>query len=830
MKKRFWAFALMVVMLISIFPVSVLAEENKAPGTEQKLTIEYLEEGKLPVYHSVEKGKQLVLYCFNSELKWPSTTGESSPETDAIYTPDDLMHLDEYGVNVKDKIYRILYAGYPHNNLGLYSLMDDHATYSELLDAVIPPKAVMDFFPDINWEDLNFTPEKLLKSTSGTQESIVMKKLSDKMAAFDDDDYAEYVDAVQSKIDFYTFLFLTWEFDTFDDVESLLEAYDFYKVKSTPADVHDATQIAIWRILYENHVPNNNKTMEDELALHKLARELVDFANGVGEYKNVKIPPRDITIDKIAEYQTAFNSGSKLLRADNTPIGAGGNVTFTKNENGEYISEALHFDNNTTYEFKHSIVLKDGENKLAEVVNYGTGEFRLITKQKPSSGVVLATADDKFPSDVYQYIDKAEKDVSIDSRKFQDMSGVYYENLPMSFSLNALFSEESNVGSLVVKKTVEGYPYTSNDKEFAFKVTLSDSGINGDFGPMRFVDGVAEFTLKDGHYKHAENLPAEIDYTVEEDDYSGDGFVTTFTGNTGKIQKNKIVEAVFVNTYDRAVVNFKGNKTLNGRKLSEGEFSFTITDGRNNTTKKVKNAADGTIDFGIYEFADEGEFNFTVKEENDGKKGVTYDGKEYNIKVTVTDDGTGKLTATITGITSADDINFTNSYKEDDKPDDDHHDDGGGSGETSITRNGSLTISKNVTGDLGDKNKLFTFHVAFNTDNYYAYTGSKTGVIKNGGTLQLKDGESITINGIPSGVAYAIVESDNAGYRVYKTGDAGIIVADQTLKASFTNTKSSVPQTGDNRHLFIWMGIMAISFIGCIISLVFTIRKRESHE
>ncbi|MCQ2480435.1 MAG: DUF5979 domain-containing protein, partial [Clostridia bacterium] len=145
-------------------------------------------------------------------------------------------------------------------------------------------------------------------------------------------------------------------------------------------------------------------------------------------------------------------------------------------------------------------------------------------------------------------------------------------------------------------------------------------------------------------------------------------------------------------------------------------------------------------------------------------------------------------------------------------------------------KTGSLTISKQVTGNLGDKEQLFTFTVTFDDDGTYSYTGSKSGVIRSGESVQLKDGESITITGIPEGVKYTVVESDNEGYTVYKTGDVGTIVADQTATASFTNEKSEVPYTGDNRPLTIWLCMMFISLVGGIETLVIGKRKREDYE
>ncbi|WP_447512240.1 DUF7601 domain-containing protein, partial [Clostridioides difficile] len=54
------------------------------------------------------------------------------------------------------------------------------------------------------------------------------------------------------------------------------------------------------------------------------------------------------------------------------------------------------------------------------------------------------------------------------------------------------------------------------NKDFNFTVTLSDKTISGVYGDLKFTDGVATFTLKNGESKTATNLPAGIDYEVTE--------------------------------------------------------------------------------------------------------------------------------------------------------------------------------------------------------------------------------------------------------------------------------------------------------------------------
>lgn len=137
----------------------------------------------------------------------------------------------------------------------------------------------------------------------------------------------------------------------------------------------------------------------------------------------------------------------------------------------------------------------------------------------------------------------------------------------------------------------------------------------------------------------------------------------------------------FKNSYtaEPAKVAIQGSKTLNGRDMTDGEFSFTL-EGANGTTKdamkdeSVQGAtADGTLTMaapaakdgsaGSFAFSDltftkVGTYTFNVKEtipdgaKNNTLNGVTYDTNETTVTVRVTDkdaDGnkTGQLTATV---------------------------------------------------------------------------------------------------------------------------------------------------------------------------------------
>ena len=139
---------------------------------------------------------------------------------------------------------------------------------------------------------------------------------------------------------------------------------------------------------------------------------------------------------------------------------------------------------------------------------------------------------------------------------------------------------------------------------------------------------------------------------------------------------------------------------------------------------------------------------------------------------------------------------------------------------------GSLTISKTVNGDLGEKDKYFSFKVEFDAEGSYSYTGSRSGTISSGGVIQLKHGESVTIGGLPAGTKYSVTESGNTGYRVSVSGDVGVIAAEKTCAAKFTNTKSKVPITGDNSNMTLWISLLLASVVG-IVACVVLFRKKK---
>ena len=236
-----------------------------------------------------------------------------------------------------------------------------------------------------------------------------------------------------------------------------------------------------------------------------------------------------------------------------------------------------------------------------------------------------------------------------------------------------------------LSKAIDGRDWTDAD-EFSFTITapegtpLPDSatvtvskkdakdGIAAiNFGKIRYTAaGTYKYEIRenagnaagmtyDGHVATAEVAVTE----------NGEGVLTA---NVTKKESGR-----FTNTYRTeldyaAAGGLKLSKTLSGRPMTEGQFSFTVTPADEasanalgllpgaNTFKSpaTAEATVGLIDILAghevkFTLADAGKtFKYTVAEKNDGKPGYTYDSAERTVTIAIADDGAGTLTATTT--------------------------------------------------------------------------------------------------------------------------------------------------------------------------------------
>ena len=205
----------------------------------------------------------------------------------------------------------------------------------------------------------------------------------------------------------------------------------------------------------------------------------------------------------------------------------------------------------------------------------------------------------------------------------------------------------------------------------------------------------------------------------------------------------------FTNTYAAAATDpvqvITGfNKKLTGREWKDGEtFTFKLKnvskpDGvetapmpeKDEVTVRKADVKDGKapIEFGALTFKKAGEYKYQLKEQVPSPEaaGMTYDKAVRDITVTVTDNGTGKLTAAVTAVSGNE--TFTNEYKTED---------------LQMDQVLGLSMTKVLTGrDMTEDDFSFTLK---GTDEASA---KKLNIAEDGETVSGKDGadgETVTV-------------------------------------------------------------------------------------
>ncbi|MGU8023603.1 Spy0128 family protein [Streptococcus suis] len=220
---------------------------------------------------------------------------------------------------------------------------------------------------------------------------------------------------------------------------------------------------------------------------------------------------------------------------------------------------------------------------------------------------------------------------------------------------------------LKATKTLEGR--TLADQEFEFKLIdkakpeVIDTVKNDATGLVSF----KELTF---------NAPGNYTYTVNEVNGGAEGIqydsveydVTVTVTDAGNGQLVAIVDkdesvVKFTNKYTPTPVKatLEVTKVLSGRPLKNGEFNFVLKDENGAVVETVQNDKDGKVKFSELLFKKADTYNYTIVELNDGKVNVTYDDLEVKVKVTISDNGKGKLIATVE---YPQDAEFNNKYVE----------------------------------------------------------------------------------------------------------------------------------------------------------------------
>lgn len=459
------------------------------------------------------------------------------------------------------------------------------------------------------------------------------------------------------------------------------------------------------------------------------------------------------------------------------------------------------------------------------------------------------------------------------------------------------------VGNLTISKEVEvisGSPDLEN-QSFTFSIYNQKGGtpISGTYDAIDkegnektvYFDagGNTTVVLKKGDSLTILGLPYNSYYKVEEKLITG--YKVSIVKNNGDKVESAIIEGsiphstseedadtlAFTNSYDGATrVQLSGSKIMEGRDLTTNDkftFSLGVYDTQTQTAvdnnkielpdnlKKSVTAVGNTnraeFIFDFITFHEAGIFTFEINEirsENaTAATNYVYDGIKYDPStilafVTVTlDNDTNKLVAEVKYFLKGDnderielkEMTFTNTGAYD------------------------LTVAKQVTGEMGDRDKQFTFQIQLKKSDgsvltgEYDFTGGTvaeiTGAVApNNGSLTLNEkgeatftlshGQTITIHGLPVGTTYTITEpgAREDGYSVTPSGSptsAGVEVfidgsctgtLNQPTTVTYTNEKATAVPTGIRLDTLPWLLTLACGLGGCAaLCVTGKIRRRK---
>lgn len=236
-----------------------------------------------------------------------------------------------------------------------------------------------------------------------------------------------------------------------------------------------------------------------------------------------------------------------------------------------------------------------------------------------------------------------------------------------------------------LSKAIDGREWTDGD-EFSFTITAPDGAPLPDPATVTVSkhdakDGIAAIKFgkirytATGTYKYEirENAGSTVGMTY--DAHVATAEVTVTENGDGSLTANvtKKENGRFTNTY-RTELNYTAagglwlSKYLDGRPMTEGQFTFTVTPADDASARalgllpgansfKSPAAAEATVGLidilagheVIFTQTDAGKtFTYTVAEKNDGQPGYTYDDAVRTVTIAIADDTAGTLTATTT--------------------------------------------------------------------------------------------------------------------------------------------------------------------------------------
>ena len=308
---------------------------------------------------------------------------------------------------------------------------------------------------------------------------------------------------------------------------------------------------------------------------------------------------------------------------------------------------------------KYEFELKEGDKVVATAKNAADGTVTFPVISYDAAGPHTYTITEKAGSEKGVTYDESTHKVTVnvtDNGQGELVADVQDNNPTFTNTYKATPAKEI----IKATKVLDGKKLEAGKYEFELKKgeEVVDTATNAADGTVTFKE--IEFNeAGDYTYTISEKVGSEkgVDYdktihtvTVKVTDNGAGQLVATATKNN----------PTFTNTYKAATTKatITATKVLNGKALEADKYEFELKEG-DKVVATAKNAADGTVTFEAIEYAAAGNHTYTITEKAGSEAGVTYDTAKHEVKVAVTDNGQGKLVATVTDNNPT----FTNTYK-----------------------------------------------------------------------------------------------------------------------------------------------------------------------
>ena len=353
---------------------------------------------------------------------------------------------------------------------------------------------------------------------------------------------------------------------------------------------------------------------------------------------------------KVAEFKNSYNvtpkssSVTDLITADKVLDGRdlkagefrfelveGNNVvaTGTNNADGKIVMDPVTY----TAAGEHTYILRETKAGTTENgITYSTAEYTIVTTVKDNNDGTLSV-----------------------EHKLQNVDKATFENAytvtPKSFSVT---------DQITATKVLTGRDL--KEGEFSFELVEGNdvvaTGKNDARGKIKM--SPIEYTAAGEHTYTLREVKGDAGNGIT---YDGKTYTieTTITDKgDGALEAKHVLkgdgEAKFSNSYKPNPGEFSvtdqitATKSLTGRDLKDGEFSFELVEGEDEDAKVVAtgtNAADGKITMNAVKYTEAGKHAYTLREIKGGttSKGITYSDAKYTIETTITDNGDGTLKA-----------------------------------------------------------------------------------------------------------------------------------------------------------------------------------------